>query len=90
MVLALVLAFVVVVSVRTFRQNNVLKFLSFFLHLLSVLFRCIELAVVSCFYIYLEWLCIFLLGCLLAVLYFLFFAQFVLPFLPLIFVEVDA
>ena len=65
-------------------------FLLFFPHLLSVLFRCIKLAVVSCFYIYLEWLYSFLLGYLLAVLDFLFFAQFVLPFLPLIFAEVDA
>ena len=44
---------------------------------------------VSCFYLYLEWQGTFLLGYLLAVLDFLFFAQFVLPFLPLIFVEVN-
>ena len=66
-----------------------LKFLLFFPHLLSVLFRCIKLAVVSCFYIYLEWLYRFFGGYLLAVLD-NFFAQFVLPFLPIIFVEVDA
>ena len=42
--------------------------LKFFLHLLSVLFHCVKLAVLSCFYIYLEWLCTFLSGCSSAVL----------------------
>ena len=31
----------------------------FFLHLLSVVFHCTKIAVVSCFNIYLEWLCTF-------------------------------
>ena len=51
---------------------------------------CVKLAVVSCLYIYPVWLCTFLFGCLSAVLYIQFFAQFVLPFLPIIFDEVDA
>ena len=60
-------------------------FLLFFLHLLSVLLQYVKLAVVSCFYIYLEWLCTFVLGCLSAVLDFEFCNEFVFSFLPVIF-----
>ena len=67
-----------------------LKFLCFFLHFLSVHFHCVKLAVVSCLYIYPVWFCTFLLGYLSAVLDIQFFAQFDLPFLPIIFDEVDA
>ena len=67
-----------------------LKFLYFFLNFLSVHFHCVKLAVVSCLYIYPVWLCTFFLGCLSAVLYIQFFAQFDLPFVPIIFDEVDA
>ena len=54
LVLVFVLAFVVELSVGTFWHNTVFKLLLFFLHFLSILFHCVKLAVVSCFYIYLE------------------------------------
>ena len=68
-------------------HNAVLKFLLFFLHLLSVLFHCVELAVL--FFIYMLNGSVHFWGCMSAVLDFFFF-QFVLPFLPFTFVQVDA
>ena len=61
-----------------------------FLHLFSVLFRCVKFAVASCFYIYLEWLNAFFDGLFVSCTRFSFLSRFVLPFLPLNFAEVDA
>ena len=88
MVLVLVLAFVVELSILALYCDKVsVVYSSFVVSLFSL--RNVSSGFMF-LYIYLEWLCSFFGGCLSAVLDFQFFAQFVLPFFPLTFVEVDA